>query len=100
MDAWGDFKVGDEVHVSGTATHDCITFCDYYACIFGAEVTRCDQSVPGDLDGDGNVDGLDLALLLGQWGACPTRPDTCPADLDDSGIVNGLDLAILLAAWG
>lgn len=53
---------------------------------------------PADLNGDGAVNGLDLALLLGQWGACPKR-GICPADFDGNGIVNGFDLAILLAAW-
>jgi Astacin (Peptidase family M12A)/Immunoglobulin I-set domain/Dockerin type I domain/Galactose oxidase, central domain len=56
-------------------------------------------SVPADLNGDGVVSGLDLALLLGQWGRCPATGG-CAADLDGSGVVNGLDLAMLLAAWG
>jgi hypothetical protein len=24
-----------------------------------------------DINGDGTVDGADLALILGEWGACP-----------------------------
>jgi cytochrome c peroxidase len=51
-----------------------------------------------DLNGDGDVNGFDLALLLGQWGPCPARGG-CAADLDGNGVVNGLDLAILLAGW-
>lgn len=51
---------------------------------------------PEDLNGDGVVDGLDLALLLGAWGPC----NGCAADLDGNGIVNGLDLALLLSEWG
>jgi uncharacterized membrane protein len=59
-----------------------------------------------DLNGDGQVDGFDLALLLGQWGMCVgclapvTPPIPCPADLNGDCQVNGFDLAILLAAWG
>lgn len=49
---------------------------------------------PADLSGDGFVDGVDLATVLGQWGA----PGS--ADLDGSGIVDGADLAIVLGAWG
>jgi hypothetical protein len=58
---------------------------------------------PADLNQDGNVDGFDLGLLLGQWtGAGMYAP--CPpiklADLNGDCKINGIDLAILLAAWG
>jgi len=48
----------------------------------------------GDINGDGVVDGVDLALLLGAWGAGPG-----PADLNDDGNVDGVDLALLLGNW-
>jgi hypothetical protein len=51
---------------------------------------------PGDLNADGVVDGLDLGILLAQWGA--PAPQT--ADLNDDGQVDGVDLGILLANWG
>jgi len=54
--------------------------------------------MPGDLNGDGVVNGADLGLLLAEWGACP-RPGECAADLDDDGVVGGADLGLLLAAW-
>lgn len=57
--------------------------------VFGA------SSCLGDLDGDGQVDGADLGLLLGAWGS--TDP---VADLDGEGVVDGADLGILLGAWG
>jgi hypothetical protein len=59
------------------------------------------EPAPGDLDADGDVDGIDLATLLGSWGACPPKA-TCPcdADLNGSGAVTGIDLAILLGSWG
>lgn len=50
-------------------------------------------TAPGDLNGDGAVNGSDLATLLASWGA-PA------ADLDGDGTVNGSDLAMLLANWG
>ncbi|MFM1822834.1 MAG: hypothetical protein RI967_1100 [Planctomycetota bacterium] len=50
---------------------------------------------PADLDGNGVVDGGDLASLLGSWGAPAT-----PTDLDGDGFVGGGDLAVLLGAWG
>ncbi|MBX3354648.1 MAG: S8 family serine peptidase [Phycisphaeraceae bacterium] len=54
--------------------------------------------IPGDLDGNGVVDGADLALLLGSWGECAAC-NACPADLDGDCSVGGSDLAILLGHW-
>jgi hypothetical protein len=48
---------------------------------------------PADLNGDGAVDGVDLAILLSQWAG----PGS--ADIDMSGVVDGIDLAFLLARW-
>ena len=57
------------------------------------------QPNPADLDGDGSVGALDLALLLVSWGPCPPEDD-CPADLNGDGVVDASDLAILLTNWG
>jgi len=51
---------------------------------------------PADLNGDGAVNGADLGLMLGAWGACPG----CAADLNADGVVNGADLGLLLGSWG
>lgn len=48
-----------------------------------------------DLNGDGTVDGADLAQLLASWGASGVA-----ADFDQTGGVDGADLAFLLASWG
>lgn len=52
------------------------------------------EGIEGDLDGDGLVDGTDLARLLGSWGTTNEQ-----ADIDGSGTVDGADLARLLANW-
>lgn len=49
---------------------------------------------PGDVDGNGTVDGGDLGVLLGQWGTAGS------ADFDGNGTVDGADLGALLGAWG
>lgn len=64
----------------------------FYETLFGAFVP-----VPEDLDGNGEVNGADLAVLLAAWGGCDDGE--CPADLDGDGSVGGVDLARLLAAW-
>ena len=52
-------------------------------------------SIPGDLNGDGVVNGADLSIMLGEWGKCPG----CNGDLNGDGVVNGADLSILLSNW-
>jgi hypothetical protein len=59
------------------------------------------EPIPGDLDGDGDVDLGDLAALLASYGACEGDPDYNPAaDIDDSGCVDLSDLATLLSHYG
>jgi len=53
---------------------------------------------PGDLNNDGQVNGADLGLLLGNWGTCSATP--CLGDLNLDGVVNGADLGLLLGQWG
>ena len=48
---------------------------------------------PADLNGDGQVNGADLGLMLAAWGT------SGPGDLNNDGVVNGADLGLLLAAW-
>ncbi len=54
---------------------------------------------PADFNGNGDVEAADLAVLLGDWGACPKDED-CPADFDGNGQVEAADLAELLGDWG
>jgi hypothetical protein len=51
--------------------------------------------VPGDLNGDGLVNGGDLGLMLSFFGLC----EGCQADLNGDGVVNGGDLGLLLVKW-
>jgi hypothetical protein len=51
---------------------------------------------PADFNGDGQVNGADLGLLLASWGPCKG----CPEDLNGDGQVNGADLGLMLADWG
>jgi len=49
-----------------------------------------------DLNGDGIVNGADLAIILGLWGANYINP----ADLTGDCLVNGADIAVVLGQWG
>jgi hypothetical protein len=52
----------------------------------------------GDFNADGLVNGIDLGVLLGQWGLCSGA--NCVCDIDGDGSVNGADLGLLLGDWG
>jgi hypothetical protein len=55
----------------------------------------CPEFCPADLNRDTAVNGDDLGILLGRWGAFGGT-----GDLNGNGVVNGDDLGILLGAWG
>jgi hypothetical protein len=57
---------------------------------YGKIVNDCIE----DLDGDGNVSGADLTLLLSTWGSGGV------GDIDGDGITSGADLTLLLSRWG
>ncbi|MCK4873810.1 MAG: hypothetical protein KAS72_13900 [Phycisphaerales bacterium] len=64
-------------------------------------IIRISQAVPGDIDGDGDVDQSDLGILLAAYGSVPGDPNWNPdADLDGDGAVGQSDLGILLANYG
>ncbi len=54
--------------------------------------TRYGSALTTDLDGDGNVNSVDLAVLIAAWG-------TPGADFNGDGTTDATDLAVLLAAW-
>jgi hypothetical protein len=58
---------------------------------------HCDG--PPDIDRSGSVDGIDLAVILNQWGT-NGGSDYPRADIDGSGLIDGSDLALLLNGWG
>jgi hypothetical protein len=54
-----------------------------------------DLGIPGDINHDGMVNGIDIGYLLADWGTSLTR-----SDVNRDGSVDGSDLGVLLANWG
>lgn len=54
---------------------------------------------PGDIDGDGKIDGADLSRLLGGWGALGADGSLHGANLLHDDLINGGDLSLLLGHW-
>jgi hypothetical protein len=76
---------------NGWAASPAVAYGDVRLVVFGIEpATPC----PADLNGDGQVNGIDLGTLLLQWGGAGS------ADLTGNGTVGGEDLSLLLEEWG
>jgi hypothetical protein len=52
----------------------------------------------GDVDASSSVDGVDLAIILQNWGTPSSKYPA--ADVTGDGQVDGADLAIVLSNWG
>ena len=77
-------------------TDGSVTYCGWNLDDVVIEAIVSTAGTPGDLNGDGLVNGADMGLLLAEWGPCAG----CPADLNGDGVVNGADMGVLLANWG
>lgn len=68
---------------------------DFGAIEFGASPPE--ETIIGDMTGDGTVGVEDLLMLLAAWGECHGH---CPADMNGDGHVDVADLMMLFANWG
>lgn len=64
------------------------------ALLMGASMGQC----TADLNGDGEVNGTDLAILLANWGS--TQGATTWGDLNGDGAVDQVDMNVVLDEWG
>lgn len=81
----GQIRSGELADANGNNIPDC---CESGAC----------SPCQGDVTGNGTVDGVDLAAMLGAWGT--NGQGEFETDVNEDGFVDGADLAILLGGWG
>lgn len=63
----------------------------------GVQLGSFITALPGDIDGDGDIDGYDLALLASQYNVCT---NSCSSDIDGDGDVDKNDLSALAINYG
>lgn len=63
------------------------------------DFTRTISPPDGDIDADGIVDGFDLGVVLGWWGAMPSDGTLHRVDQNRDFRVDGADLGIVLGFW-
>jgi hypothetical protein len=77
----------------GAAAAQSVRLAPGYLCVETSDLARA-----GDINRDGLVNSVDLAIVLTAWGVCGAG--ACPADFDRDGFVNSADLAVVLSNWG
>jgi hypothetical protein len=88
-------EIPDEVELlSAGADSNSDGVLDACQCSANPQLPDC---CPGDLNGDGQIDGADISVILAFWGPNPVFP---AADTNRDGAVNGADLAEVLTNWG
>ena len=71
------------------------------ATITAIEIRRqASETVAGDVNGDGSVNGTDLLQLLGKYGTLGTPGTLGKEDTNTDGKVNILDAGIVIKNWG
>ena len=85
---YGQILAGELEDTNSNGVPDC--------CDIGAS---CDPCAAADIDGNGDVNGIDLAIILDKWGTNGGK-DYPNADIDGDGTIAGADLAEVLGNWG
>ena len=85
---YGQILAGELEDTNSNGVPDC--------CDIGAS---CDPCAAADIDGNGDINGIDLAIILDKWGTNGGK-DYPNADIDGDGTIAGADLAEVLGNWG
>jgi hypothetical protein len=88
----------DTTYIYKLASYDKVN--DSSALTKALTITTEEQSLEGDLDGDGIVTGHDLSILLSHYGSNYPQAEFDCTIANSSNIVEGHDLSILLSHYG
>ena len=85
----------------GANAHIAARLADFRTFIVDGDTMRAevDDACIADLNNDGVVNGVDLSLVLGGWGACEST-GPCMGDITGDGYVDGADITFILTEWG
>lgn len=75
----------------------CVVLCSFVGTHYIHNSHAASPPLPGDLNGDGTVNALDMSILLSHWGQ---QGGGIKGDINSDGTVNTLDLSILLSHFG
>jgi hypothetical protein len=115
--SWDDYQASElpatwpQLHVEWSADCNNDSIIDYGQILAGEledlnanNIPDCCEggvpcSCPADLDGNSEVNSIDLAIILDKFGTDGGK-DYPNADVDGSGIVDAADLTAILSGWG
>ena len=95
FDGYGGFDIQTQpIGWDGLAQSAIVNIAPYSVLVFSQGEEDPAEPLTGDYDGNGAVDGLDLARLLAVWGTTSTL-----YDLNGDDVITAEDLTILLGNW-
>jgi hypothetical protein len=97
--AWGGFQSGWDYRIHPTASLHCSGMMESVSCDVIYELGIKPDGCIADIDESGQVDVVDVLLLLALWGNADT-PAAHAADVNQDGVVAVDDLLIVIGGWG
>jgi hypothetical protein len=75
-----------------------LAYGNYSISVCGQPISWLKITIPGDVNGDGFVNSLDVALIAAHW-LQTVPPAPANADILSDGIINSQDIAVIAANW-
>jgi len=90
---------GSDLHLQNVQVTDTVT--DMISVDLQDGQVTVTQSIPGDLDGDCDVDVVDIMIVANRWNTSEGEENYDPAcDMDNDGDIDVVDIMIVASHWG